>query len=407
MNRLFILIAIILFGILQSCTTTRRFGTTIERDEQNPCQVNIVIQVAIQGTDDDVKMVRSALEDCYNKECFIPCDTDSTKGCMTKITVVVKSYGELKEDERDAFHYVMMVDDDGLPSIAYLGTPNNGASSGTWRRNQIPGVYCHEVLHFCGLEDKYCSRLYDPVTGQTTTELICNPPPDPGGNCCAPSIDHTRCSTPCAGHEHNLMANSYASLSCQNIQDVLKGAGLNNCPQECCSSSQTFSRPPPEYYISPGYLNFGDKNTKFGSIGASIGGTKYLGSSLGVTLDAGYYIHTEKENSYKQTSGLLNITGGISYRLTDVFKTNEKLGITTHIRTGISVWRQKTSYNNNSFTDNEKSLHFNVGGALDYRINKNWSARLLELNYAPTFFYDAMQHNFRVGVGVVYRSAGN
>jgi hypothetical protein len=394
-----------LIFLLVSCTTTRRFGTTIERDENNPCQVNIVIQVAIQGTADDVKTVRSALEACYNKQCFIPCPNDSTKGCMTKTTVVVKGYGELKEEERDAFHYVNMIDDDGLPSNAYLGTPNNGASSGTWRRNQIPGVYCHEVLHFCGLDDKYCSRLFDPVTNQITTELICTPPPDPGnGSCCTTFFNGRRCSTPCDGHEHNLMANSSAELSCQNIMDVLKLAGLDNCPEECCRSGQTFSRPPPEYYISPGYLHFGDKQTKFGGFGVSIGGVKYIGSSLGVSIDAGYHSHTDKQdNNYKQSQGLINITGGVSYRLPDPFKTNEKFSVNLHGRAGIMNWTQKTTFNNSSSKNSEQSLLLDFGGALNMKLNKDWSLRLIELRYMPTFFYEATQNNFRIGVGIVYR----
>ena len=70
------------------------------------------------------------------------------------------------------------------------------------------------------------------------------------------------------------MANIYTPLSCDNIMDVLKGAGLNNCPPECCASDKTFTRPPDEVYIIPGYYHFGDKYTKFGSIGGSVGYTK-------------------------------------------------------------------------------------------------------------------------------------
>ena len=78
MNRFYYITSIaVFFMLLQSCTGTRRFGTTIERDENNPCQVNMIIQVAIEGTDDDVTMVKNALEDCYGKECFIPCPGDS------------------------------------------------------------------------------------------------------------------------------------------------------------------------------------------------------------------------------------------------------------------------------------------------------------------------------------------
>jgi hypothetical protein len=98
--------------VIQGCGPSRRFGTTIERDEQNPCLINMIIQVAIQGTDEDVATVKRILEECYNKECFIPCSPDSSKGCKTKISVVVKKFGDLKEDEQNAYHYVLMVDDD-------------------------------------------------------------------------------------------------------------------------------------------------------------------------------------------------------------------------------------------------------------------------------------------------------
>ena len=403
MKRFLIIISVVIFILLQSCTSTRRFGTTIERDENNPCQVNLVIQVAIQGTAEDVKTVRSALEECYNQECFIPCDTDSSKGCMTKITVVVKRFAELNEDERSAFHYVEMVNDDGLPSNAYLGTPNSGAVSGTWRRNQPAAVYCHEVLHFCGLPDKYCSRLYDPVTGAVTVERNCDPPPEPsGGSCCAPTASHTRCSTPCDGHHDDLMGTVSASLSCENIRDVLKGAGLDNCPQECCVTDQTFTRPPPELHVVPGYYHFGDKNLKFGSIGVSIGASKYLGSSLGISVDGGYYNHSEKQNDYQQSEGFMHITGGINYRLPDIFKPSKRFCLTTHFRGGIANWIQKSSFMGNDFKNREQSLHFNLGGSLDMRIHQNWSIRLIQAEYAPTFFFDEMQHNYRLGAGIVY-----
>lgn len=397
------LILFILFvSWLQSCGPSRRFGTTIERDENNPCQINIIIQVALEGTDADVQAVKNDLEACYSKQCFIPCDKDSTKGCMTKTTIVVKKYGELKEEERDAYHYVYMVDNDGLPSNAYLGTPNAGASSGTWRRNAAPRVYCHEVLHFCGLEDKYCSRIYDPVKDSVITELTCNPPPEPnGGNCCTPSTTDTRCSTPCDGHDHNLMATVDAHLSCQNILDIVKKAGLDNCPEECCASGKTFTKPPPEIHVTPGYLHFGDKNTSFGAYGASTGISVKIKSSWGVGIDAGYYMHTEKDNTYKETSGILTITGGVKY--TGNSPAPSKLIISGHAMAGIASYSQKVTFGNNSNKNTVTSAHLNIGAALDLKLNRFWNIRLLQLSYAPTFFYETTQHNFKANAGIVYK----
>ena len=365
MNR-FIYIIAIGFIFLQSCTSTRRFGTTIERDENNPCQINMIIQVAIQGTADDVKKVRAELEECYNKECFIPCPDDSLKGCKTKITVVVKAYGELKQDELSAFHYVEMVDNDGLPSNAYLGKPNNGAVSGVWRRNEPIGTYCHEVLHFCGLDDKYCSRLFDPVTGAIITERICDPPPEPFGNCCTPHISQTRCGNPCAGHEHNLMATTSAPLSCDNIKDVLKGAGLNSCPPECCGSDKTFARPAAEAYLLPGYYHFGDKNQKFGSFGTSLGGTINITPKFGVSLEGGYYQHTDKQNNYEQKSGLYHITGGVSYELT---KLKGNYDLKSQVMLGISKWTDKITSGTTTNDNKQNSFHFKIGVSLNKPIN--------------------------------------
>lgn len=389
--------------LLHSCTGTRRFGTTIERDENNPCQVNMIIQIAVEGTDADVAAVKNDLDACFGKGCFIPCPNDSSRGCMTKVTTIVKKYASIPTDEAEYYHYVYMVDDDGLPSNAYIGSPNNGASHGTWRRNQPAGTYCHEVLHFCGLHDKYCARKFDPVGDSLIVERNCTPPPDPGGNCCAPNASFTRCTVPCADHEDDIMGASGAQMRCENIMDVLKGAGMDNCPPECCRSGKTFAKPPDEVYIIPGYYHFGDKYNKFGSFGGSLGYTKQLDSKLGLTIEGGYYHHSEKDNANKQSSGLMHIIGGVNYRLTDPSKNEKGVSISAHGLLGISRFSQKSTYANETFKDDATSFHFNIGTAADLQLNRNLSLRLIQADYAPTFFYQATQHNFRVSTGLVLK----
>jgi hypothetical protein len=202
-----------------------------------------------------------------------------------------------------------------------------------------------------------------------------------------------------------MMGTSGAGLSCENIMDVLKNAGFDKCPQECCSSRMTFTRPPDEVHFTPGYLHFGDKNTKFGSIGVSIGYTKFVSSTIGATIDAGYYRHTDKDNSLKQTSGLFNVTGGITWLPVYPSKTQSGFSISAHVMAGISSYTQKTTYSGNSFTNNEVSFHVNVGAALNLKLNQSLNIRLLQADYAPTFFYNTTQHNFRTGTGIVYKIA--
>lgn len=403
---LYIIYLALLVLVIQSCGTARRFGTTVIRDENNKCLVNIIIQVAVKGTVADLADVRTKLEACYNNmECFIPCDKDSLRGCKVKTSVDVKLYDSLKEYERVGYHVITMVDDDGQPSNARIGRPNSGASSGTWRRSNDPGqvrTYCHEVLHLCGLEDQYCDRRYDPVTGTITVRRNCETPPDPdGGNCCTPTADWRRCTVSCTGHEHDLMANLESDLSCQNIMAIVKKAGSDKCPEECCNSEDAFVRPGTEFYLIPGYLHFGDNNQKFGSFGASVGYTKYLNSSFGLGIEGGYYLHSEKDNSYKQTYGLLNITAGINYKFLSKQSTDSKIELVAHAMAGISRYSQKTTFGSNSNSTSEISFHLNLGASINYKLNDWWTVRILQADYGPTFFYDATQHNFRISAGIV------
>jgi len=389
------------FVLVQGCTGTRRFGTTLERDEKNPCIINMVVQVGIQGTDADVEAVKADLESCYGRDCFIPCPGDSAKGCKTKIKIVVKKWASLDEDEQRAFHYVQMVDNDGLPSTAYIGKPNSTDNTGSciWRRNANPGTYCHEVLHLCGLYDKYCARLFDPVTGTIITERNCDPPPDPNsGQCCIADRDLKRCTIPCAGHEDDIMGSGFAVLDCENIRDVLKGAGLDNCPPECCGSDSTFARPTAEYYIIPGYLNFGEKNNKLGHLGIGVGYNHYISPSIGITIDAGIYTKTEKGEGFKETSRLIKVTGGGSWQSAPghrgpVFSTHVMAGILQH-------WQRRLVTDVGS-RSNKTFFCMDIGAALNWRLNRSWSVRVLQADYLPVFSEDNTTHNFRLSAGIV------
>ena len=381
--------------LLSSCTTTRRWGTTIVRDENNPCIINYVVQVAIQGTAEDIRIVRSALESCYNLECFIPCPADTTKGCKTKMSVVVKAYGELKDNERDAFHYVEMVDDDGQPSWAEIGTPNGRSVEGKWRRNQPAQVYCHEVLHFCGLRDQYCARLFDPVTGEIKVERMCEHLPEPNGNCCTPTAQYTRCCETCPGHNDDLMGSMFAALSCQNVFDVLAKAGMNECPEVCCSSDSTFSRPLAETYLMPGYFNFGQKGNKTGGFGVTLGVDYNIGRSMAVTVQGGMHTKKEKQDDFEQTISFPYVTAGISNQIS----LKPKLSLKPYVLAGIMWCKQRVKYLDEEFTSEESSFHMNAGAALNYVLKKNTFLRL-QVEFAPTWFGSEMESNYRVSAGI-------
>lgn len=232
--------------ILNACTT-QQHATTVVRDKDDECTVRIVIQLGIDGTDDDVNKVRNQLEDCFATGCFIKCPDDETKGCKIESNVIVKKWSSIDASDRSAFHHIRMVDNDNLPSfVDSLGKPNGSASGGEWRRDVHPRTYCHELLHLCGLDDQYCSRLWDSVSRIVSTEVTCKPPPDPNrGNCCDPRrVPFGRCSSPCEGHDHDLMATLSYDATCQNMFDIVKGAGLLSCPEPCCKKPSSAIPPP-------------------------------------------------------------------------------------------------------------------------------------------------------------------
>ncbi len=398
---IFLALAIPGFLLLQSCTV-QNHATTVERDKENGCTVHVILQIGIDGSDSDVIAVRDQLEGCYSKKCTIPCANDGSNGCPVLSHVIVKKWSSLSGDEQKNFHHITMVPNDGLPSNAYIGTPNGAPSSGTWRRNEPPRTYCHEVLHLAGLKDQYCSRVYDTITHTAKVEVSCVPPPDPGGNCCTPTPQPpgNRCGQPCVGHENDIMATLEPELSCDNILDVVKKAGLNSCPAECCPKPHTYYKPLNQIFLGPSYVHFGDKDTHYGSFGFTGEYTRYLTPKIGATVDVGLYFHSETQNGYTEHYQQLNITGGITYVPgLDMTWLNPKAVFSTHALLGISNFTDKYSSGSFSGKNTQHSFNANIGAAIDWPVNPSFSIRLLQVDYTPTFFAKTIQNNIRISVG--------
>jgi opacity protein-like surface antigen len=57
----------------------------------------------------------------------------------------------------------------------------------------------------------------------------------------------------------------------------------------------------------------------------------------------------------------------------------------------------------NGFDENDNGFSAAVGGGVDFRVNPRVDIRAVQLDYNPTRFGGETQHNFRVGVGVIFR----
>ena len=234
-----LVLAAALLILSQGCTGVKTLlsATKVERDKKDGCTIHVTLRIGIDGTDADLQVAQQQLSDCFAKTCLIPCNQDTSMGCKVISDVSVKKWSTLSANDQKSFHHITMLDNDGSPSnVSDLGGNGKDPMTGQWRRNPAPRTYCHEVLHLAGLPDQYCSRIYDAVNGGAIVEeLHCTTPPDPaGGSCCTPTASHTRCSSACSGHENDLMATLSAYVTCSNMMDVVKNAGISDCPASCC-----------------------------------------------------------------------------------------------------------------------------------------------------------------------------
>lgn len=55
-----------------------------------------------------------------------------------------------------------------------------------------------------------------------------------------------------------------------------------------------------------------------------------------------------------------------------------------------------------SFTETDTGFAAAFGGGIDIRASKQIDIRVIQFDYNPTRVFDSTQHNFRVGVGVVF-----
>ena len=54
------------------------------------------------------------------------------------------------------------------------------------------------------------------------------------------------------------------------------------------------------------------------------------------------------------------------------------------------------------FTESDTGLAGAVGGGLDIRAGNRLDIRVIQIDYNPTRLFDSTQHNFRIGVGLVF-----
>ncbi len=148
----------------------------------------------------------------------------------------------------------------------------------------------------------------------------------------------------------------------------------------------------------------------FNGFNASITGnvTRYVGLKFDV---AGHF--KKKDFAFAGSgveidSSVFNVLGGVQ------LKDNAKEGSFkpfAHALVGAARARNKATFSGAciaivpspcpNFTDTDTGLAGAIGGGVDIRLNNKIDIRAIQFDYNPTRVFDATQHNFRIGAGIV------
>lgn len=109
-------------------------------------------------------------------------------------------------------------------------------------------------------------------------------------------------------------------------------------------------------------------------------------------------------------SRLMNFLGGIQIKDNSTEGTFKPFA---HALAGVAHGRNRVEFNNiaciaiapspcTNFTETDTGFAGAFGGGIDIRLNNRVDIRAIQFDYNPTKLFDSTQHNFRIGVGIVF-----
>jgi opacity protein-like surface antigen len=184
-----------------------------------------------------------------------------------------------------------------------------------------------------------------------------------------------------------------------------------------CIASLSFAQTPgdqPKNQFFAGYsFNSADINTltidprRTGQNGINLEYTRSVTRHIGITGDASVHFHRDTSST---TGGTFTskrdqyfLLGGLQFKTGN----DKRVQPFAHALFGASLFRGFTSdirTTGNVYTfDDATSLAMAFGGGLDIRLSKRIDLRLIQADYAPTWFGSGRQNNFRLSVGIVFK----
>ena len=160
-------------------------------------------------------------------------------------------------------------------------------------------------------------------------------------------------------------------------------------------------------------FNSADINTltvdphRTGQNGVNLEYTRNLTKHIGLTADASVHFHRESHNTSVSTFSSKRdqyfLLGGLQFKTGN----GKRVQPFAHALFGASLFRGFTSdlraSGNVYFFDDANSFAMAFGGGLDIRVSKRIDLRLVQADYAPTFFGPGRQNNFRLSIGIIFK----
>lgn len=162
-----------------------------------------------------------------------------------------------------------------------------------------------------------------------------------------------------------------------------------------------------KYDIFAGYshnrVDFGDSTGTFdsreGFNGFNVSGTANVSRYVGVKGDYSFHRKSFDEGVINVDADLHQLFGGVQ------FKDNSKetsIKPFAHLMAGFGHAKINVS-GVSGLDDSETGFAGIVGGGIDIRVSDRVDFRAIQFDYNPTRLGDGTQHNFRIGVGIVFR----
>lgn len=137
------------------------------------------------------------------------------------------------------------------------------------------------------------------------------------------------------------------------------------------------------------------------------------GFNASVTGNVSRYVGLKFDYSFHQRSiefgadstdfRLQNFLGGVQFKDNSKDE-SKKVKPFAHVLVGAARASVDLTEFDEDFEDfSETGFAAGIGGGVDFRINDRFDFRAIQFDYNPTRFSDEMQHNFRIGIGVVIK----